>query len=232
MAAMTMRFDVLDSKELQGLAPGDSVSFRMIVTEDDGWIDQVRREEVAGAIAPQDNISEAVSKGKVLKIGEPFPDCELISASGTPVKISDFRGSALAVTFIFTRCPYPDFCPRVSKKFYAVQEKMNAAEIADWQMLSISFDPDHDTPEKLLAYAKEVGADPDRWHFATGKVEDIRQLGVSVGLVFKQTPETIEHNMRTALVDKGGMIRRLETNNLWDVDDFVRVFKEASEVSD
>lgn len=231
MAAMTMRFDVLDSNELKGLNPGDAVSFRMIVTEDDGWIDRVKLEQAAEGEASADDISEAGSKGQVLKIGEPFPDCELITSTGSPLNISDFRGSALAVTFIFTRCPFPDFCPRVSKKFNAVQEKMKTSGLADWQMLSISFDPDHDTPEKLLAYSELVGADPDRWKFATGKVEDIRQLGASVGLFFKQTPETIDHNMRTVLVDKSGKIRLLETNNLWDVDDFVRIFKDASKES-
>ena len=117
MPAMTMPFDVKEPKELNGLKPGDQIAFRMLVTTNDGWIDRI---QVVGSdtnavdTPPPVRITSSVP---LLEAGSILPDYTLTNELGNVIRLSDFRGKVLAFTFIFTRCPFPDFCPRLSQNF-------------------------------------------------------------------------------------------------------------------
>ena len=160
MAAMTMPFKVKDAKELEGLQVGDTVWFRLWVAPDESWVDKLKKEQNAQTNQPQASAPPEREAFRVardvepLNVGDPMPDYHFTNELGRAVSLSEFRGQALAFTFIFTRCPLPDFCPRMSRNFQEVYQKLTARADAptNWHLLSISFDPHFDTPAVLRGY--------------------------------------------------------------------------------
>jgi protein SCO1/2 len=235
MAAMTMTFDVKDAKELAGLQPGDKLSFRMIVTEKDGWIEQIKK---IGATTPiVSSVPESfrrVREVDPLKEGDPMPDYHFTNELGQAVSLSDFKGQALALSFIFTRCPFPTFCPRMSDNFAEAQQKLKALPNApaNWHLLTISFDPEFDKPAVLKVYAKRFQADPKHWSFATGELIDITAITEQFGLLFWKPdplqPAGISHNLRTVVIDAQGRIQKILPENTWKVDDLVKEIVKAA----
>ena len=235
MAAMTMTFDVKDPNELAGILPGDTVSFRMVVKEKDGWIDQIKKNGSTTPIltaAPED--FRRVREVDPLKVGDMMPDYHFTNELGQAVSLSDFKGQALAFTFIFTRCPFPTFCPRMSDNFAAAQKKLKAMPnlSTNWHLLTISFDPGFDTPAVLKSYAKRFQADPQHWSFATGELIDITAITEQFGLLFwkpnPQEPAGISHNLRTVVIDAEGRIQKVFTENVWKVDELVAEIAKAA----
>src|SRR6185369_667528 len=229
MAAMTMTFDVKDAKELEGIAPGDKVSFRMVVQAKDGWIEQIKRTSSAppGAAAPAPDTFRPAREVEPLQVGDLMPDYHFTNELGQVVSLSNFKGQALALTFIFTRCPYPTFCPRMSDNFAEAQKKLKAMPEAptNWHLLTISFDPGFDTPAVLKSYATRFAADPQCWTFATGELIDVTAITEQFGLMFwrpnPQEPAGISHNLRAVVIDAQGRIQKVFTENLWKADDLV-----------
>jgi protein SCO1/2 len=220
MEAMTMSFDVKDAQELNGLQPGDSVAFRMTVTDDEGWIDQLKKVDGPRTpLASQPTILRRVREVDPLAIGDLMPDYAFTNTSGRVVRLSDFKDQAFAFTFIFTRCPFPNFCPRLSSGFAEAQEKLKAMPGAptNWHLLSITIDPDYDTPERLAAYSKIYKVDPARWDFVTADLIDITAIGEQFGLQFWRATanEPINHNVRTVVVDAAGRIQWVTNDNEW-----------------
>jgi protein SCO1/2 len=220
MEAMTMVFDVKDGVELSGLEPGDSVSFRMTVTSDDGWIDQIRKMETPRTPLPSAPANfRRVREVEPLAVGDKMPEYAFTNAQGRLVRLSEFQGQALAFTFIFTRCPFPTFCPRLSGNFAAAQARLNALPqaLTNWHLLSITIDPEYDTPERLRTYAQRYQADPKHWDFLTGDLIDITAIGEQFGLQFwRASPnEPVTHNVRTVVVDSAGRIQWVAPDNEW-----------------
>jgi protein SCO1/2 len=235
MPSMTMTFDVKNDQDLAGLQPGDSVSFHMIVTEKEGWIEQIRK---TGAVTPivtsaPDNF-RAVREVEPLKEGDMMPDYHFTNELGQAMTLSDYKGQALALTFIFTRCPFPNFCPRMSDNFGEAQKRLKTMSnpAPNWHLLSISFDPEFDKPPVLKAYSLRFGADPKRWNFATGALIDVTAITEQFGLMFwKPTPEqpgSISHNLRTVVINASGRIQKVFTENGWKVDDLVAEIVKAA----
>ncbi len=160
-----------------------------------------------------------------LAIGDNVPDCELTDANGRPLNISRFRGRALAVTFIFTRCPLPDFCPRLTSHFKAAQEELAKTGGHDWHLLSLSFDPEHDTPRQLALHAKALGADARQWTFATGKA--VKEFGAALGLEVTIKDGFINHNLRTIVVDAAGRVQCIFKGSDWTAQDLVWEMQKA-----
>lgn len=233
MPAMTMPFDVKDAKELAGLKAGDRIAFRMLVTTNDGWIDRIR---VVGsetnAAATEPSPVRLTSSVPLLEAGSPLPDYTLTNELGKVIRLSDFRGRVLAFTFIFTRCPYPDFCPRMTDHFARAQKALSTQPDApkNLKFLSISFDPQHDTPDLLRAYAERHAYDPDQWSLATGAWDQLEPLTGNFGLIFGRDvpPERMEHNLRTVVVRPSGRIHAILPSNEWSVDDLVREVRAAA----
>ena len=224
MAAMTMMLDVKEAKELDGLAPGDTVSFRMIVTENDGWIDQIKKLSSGSTIeisAPP--AFRRVREVEPLNVGDPMPDYPFTNQVGQPIRLSDFKGQAVAMTFIFTRCPFPTFCPRMNENFQTAHNKLKALANGptNWHLLTISFDPEFDTPATLRSYARRYRHDTNHWSFVTGDLTEITAITEQFGLQFWKEAGTINHNLRTVVIDAAGRVQWIKRENEWKADELV-----------
>jgi protein SCO1/2 len=248
MDAMTMDFDVKDKRELEGLKPGDSILFRMVVTRDDGWIENVRKlPPVAPTNASQIitiDYTNRTNAGPLtfrrspivepLAIGDAIPDYKFTNQFGVPISLAQFKGRALGLTFMFTRCPFPTFCPRMSQNFQKAQNALKAKTDApkNWSLLSISFDPGWDTPERLNSYSKTYNLDTNHWQFATSDLWNIDGITEQFGLTFyRATPTALpEHNLRTVVIDANGRVQKVFIGNEWNVDEFVEEMIKAAQV--
>lgn len=224
MPAMTMPFEVKQTNELAGLQPGDAVAFRMLVTDREGWIDQVTKLGSGPAEeTPSRETFRRVREVDPLNVGDPMPDYAFTNELGQPIHLGQFKGQALALSFIYTRCPFPNFCPRMSINFADACKKLTSLPDgpANWRLLSISFDPEHDTPEVLKNYARTYKYDSNHWSFATGALIDIDAITEQFGLMFPREGIGFNHNLRTVVVDARGRVQRIFTGNEWKVDDLV-----------
>ncbi|HWX22903.1 MAG TPA: SCO family protein [Candidatus Binatia bacterium] len=233
MPAMTMPFDVKGTNDLAGLEPGQVISFRLIVTKTEGWIDQIQKLAPPTAKAPPGattigettNIPlESLHEAEPLNPGDVLPEYHFIDQFGQPFSTRAFKGQALAITFLFTRCPFPNFCPRVATEFSEVQQKLLAMANGptNWHLLTISFDPEFDKPEVLKAYSQAFECEPGHWTFATGKLEEITRIGDQLGLAFwKDETGSISHNLRTAVVDAAGKVQKIFQGNQWTSEELV-----------
>ncbi len=237
MAAMTMPFVDRNPAELTGLQPGDSVAFRINVTSKEGWIDHVTKTGTVQIIRTEAGsehpIVQVVRDVPPLGVGDELPDYHFTNELGEKVSLGQFRGQALAFTFFFTRCPYPNFCLYVSNGLEDAQKKLEAMTNApaNWHLLSISFDPDYDTPAALKAYATARDYDAKRWDFVTGNLEDLTAFGSQFGEYFGRDPAGgYNHNLRTVVVDAKGRIQRIIQGNTWTGDELVAEMLKAAAV--
>jgi protein SCO1 len=223
MMAMTMPFDVKNTNELRGLQPGDRITFKLLVTEKDGWIEHIVKLGASPDEMPSRSNVEAVKAIAPLDPGQPLPAFHLTNELGQAVSLSDLKGKAFAMTFIFTRCPFPTFCPRMTSNFADVAKKMSERRDApqNWTLLSISFDPQNDTPETLLKYAEAQHYNPAHWHFLTGTDAQITQLCEVFDEKFWHDGTSISHNLRTAVIDANGRVQKVFEGNEWSPDDLV-----------
>ena len=227
MEAMTMPLDVKDTNELKGLQAGDQVAFRMVVTPTDGWIDQVRKigeptNLVALASAtngpPPRGTLRPVPQVEPLAVGDPIPDYKFTNQFGQPLSLHQYRGQVLAFTFIFTRCPFPTFCPRMNLNFEQAQRLLKKTPNAptNWHFLSLSFDPEFDTPAVLKSYAERVNYDPRQWTFATSDLWTIDGITEQFGLQFwREGSDLPNHNLRTVVLDPRGRIHQVFNGQEW-----------------
>jgi protein SCO1/2 len=218
MPGMTMSFPVKDDWAIDSLAPGDALDAILVVRDGGGereyWLEELvisRSRPAAGEKSPP----------PAPRIGDLAPDTELLNQEGTRFRLSDRRGKALLVTFIYTRCPLLDFCPRMTQHFAALEEMLRAQpELYEkTHLLTVSFDPEYDTPEKLKAYAAQLGAATEEtlahWEFATGSPESIRELATFLQLEYRTADDQIVHNLRTALLAPDGTLREIYRGNQW-----------------
>jgi protein SCO1/2 len=215
MDAMTMPFQVRDPKILESVKPGDAITFQLHVTEKDHWIDGLKI--VASGAGDQEAPRPKATDIAPFKPGDPLPALTFTDERGQPLKLEDYHGKALAITFIYTRCPLPNFCPLLAEKFRTVQETLLADPAApkNWQLLSVTIDPEHDTAEVLQRYAKTQRADATHWRFATGELRDITVLGLRSGLEFWEGGSEITHNLRTVVFDAQGRMIKVFSENTW-----------------
>ena len=222
MPAMTMDFAVKNTNELRGLQSNDVVSFQMVVTENDGWIEQVKKLNVAPPTeTPSRQSVRVVRDVEELKVGDLVPEYHFTNQLGQAVKLSDFKGQALAVTFIFTSCPFPTFCPRMSQNFAETQKKLKEMSNAptNWHLLEISFDPEKDTPQVMKTYAERYDYDPKHWSFVTGEITEITAISEQFGQMFWREGTLINHNLRTGVIDAAGRLQKILPANEWKPDE-------------
>jgi protein SCO1/2 len=221
MAAMTMEFKVRDTNQLRGLAPGDRVSFRMFVTEDEGWIEDLARTGTDGPAGTRDSAPPPQVYVPPLSVGEEMPDFALTNELRKAITFSQFRGQALALTFFFTRCPFPEYCPRMSRQFEATARQLASLTNgpANWRLISISFDPENDTPEVLKRYAQLYHYDPAHWSFVSGSSADITKLARLCDLTIQREGVSFTHNLRTVVLDTHGRLRTVLIGNEWSAEE-------------
>jgi len=206
MAAMTMPFKVKSAGVLAGLRDGDEISFQLHVTETESWVDQIVKTGTALLPPPQATANLAAARS-----AKPLLDYQFTNELGQAVSLNDFRGQALAITFFYTRCPLPDYCPRLSKNFQEAQQQLRALTSAptNWHLLSVSFDPEFDTPAMLKAYGQSYRYDPAHWSFLTGRPDKIAELARQSGVTYESDGNTINHNFCTLIVDASGHLQTL-----------------------
>jgi protein SCO1 len=219
MPSMTMPFSVKDQKDVAGLKIGDGISFRMTVTEKDLFLDQVRKIPASDVKVAEPTSTANVSStaSARLREGDMVPPFTLTNQDGTHVTYDAFRGRPFVLTFIFTRCPVPTFCPRISNNFSELQDaiKSDAGAAAKGRLLSITLDPKFDTPEILKSYAQEQKADLEIWTFATGELAEIDKLTQSFAVFVQPEGGTISHGLATALIALDGRVVKIWRGNAW-----------------
>jgi protein SCO1/2 len=220
MTAMTMPFEVRTARELDGVVPGAVVTFTLVLAKDSGHIEGVR--VVRYESVEQDPITarrlrllrEATgAAAKALSVGETVPDFTLTDQVRKRVSPSQFRGRVVALNFIYTSCVLPQFCYRLANHFGVVQKRFAARMGRELVLLTITFDPARDTPERLADYARQWSADPATWHFLTGRTEEIGRVCSLFGVDFFPSEGLFSHSSRTAIVDRQGrLVANLEGN--------------------
>jgi protein SCO1/2 len=219
MPAMTMPFPVKDVALLKGLAAGDSVQFELAVTEDDSWIAHIKKRQTNtsfdSATTEQSAMSLTDREAERVQVGEIVPDFKLTDQNGRVIHLNDLRGKAVVLTFIYTRGPLPNFCPLMSKNFSQLEERLSKEFTNRYQLLSISMDPDFDTPEVLKEYAARYHASAKDWTFATGDAEQIKFVAGLTGLYYVKENGLISHDLRTALIGPDGRLVHLWKSNVW-----------------
>jgi protein SCO1/2 len=163
----------------------------------------------------------AAAGDRPLPVIGPAPPFSLTSQDGAPVALADLRGKVVAVTFIYTECP--DICPLLTQKMVQVQDELGAEFGAKVAFVSISLDPEHDTPEVLKDYAQFWGAKPDGWSFLTGSPEAVRDVTRHYGVFFaKKEDGSVDHTQLTTLVDANGEMRVQYLGARFDPEEFRR----------
>jgi protein SCO1/2 len=230
MAAMTMPYKVRDAKEFEGLKPGDLITATLVVVSNDAYLKSVRRVGEAPLEDPnRANAATAASGFELLKAGEAVPNATFVDQDGKPREFASFRRTAVVLTFIYTTCPMPTFCPLMDRHFATLQKQVKSdPSLGRVQLVSISFDPATDTPAVLKKHAASLGADPARWTFLTGDRDDIDQFAMRFGVSIARDlndPVNIAHNLRTAVVDADGKLVTTYTGNEWTPEQIVADLK-------
>jgi protein SCO1/2 len=214
MAAMTMDYAVKDKWALDVLKPGQNVTATLVVATDRAWIEGL----VIGE-APQPD-PHALAAAAASPLGKEVPDFHLINQDGKAIHLHQYRGKALLLTFIYTRCPLPDYCPRTTRNFAQILQQVRAdPQLASGtHLLSISIDPDYDQPAVLREYGRRLAgtARPfSDWEFAAGTPEQVKKTAEFFGLKYWTENGQIVHTLVVALVGPDGKVAHLYPGNDW-----------------
>ncbi len=206
MPAMSMPFRVRKPAELAGLYPGAQIEFDLVTRKSGAHIERLRRLGGGAVIVDQGDRIALPPNPDRIAIGETMPDFTLTDQLGHPVRLSGFRGSVVAVDFIYTRCPLPDVCPRLSANFARVQTRFRERMPKDLALLSITIDPRYDTSEVLLKYAKIWNARPEGWRFLTGPDGEIEIVARRFGMNYWPEEGLITHTSQTGIIGRNGRL--------------------------
>jgi len=202
-----MPFRVADADELRGLYPGERVQFELVVDKDHSVARHVRK-------SGGGDVTIAAPK-EMLRVGDAVPEFQLTDQQGRTVRLGDLRGKVLAIDFLYTRCPLPDVCPRLAANFAALQNRFRDRLGIDLVLLSVTVDPEFDTPAVLAEYARRWGADSDGWKFLTG---DVSKLAAQLGEVYWTDEGSIGHNSMTSVIGRDGRLRAVVDGSAWRID--------------
>ena len=228
MPAMTMPYKVQDPKLLEGKQPGDLVTATLVVEEVNAYLSTL----TTTGRAPLDAAASgpAITDADLLKEGEVVPDHALIDQTRAARPMGSLRGHRVALTFIYTRCPMPDFCPLMDKQFAQVQEEVSKTpELADVRLVSATLDPEFDTPAVLAQHAKKLGADPRIWYFMTGDRDAVLAFAKRFGVITEpgEPAAPVVHNLRTAVIDPRGRLVKTYSGSAWSPAELVADLKAA-----
>ena len=228
MPGMTMPFTVNDAALLEGKQPGDLVTATLVVGETEAHLSTLTR---TGSAPIENPLEVTRTEGAILMPGDIVPDQLLVDQDGVPMPISSLRGHRVALTFMYVRCPLPDFCPRMDRNFAAVQKTIKSTpELADVRLVSVSFDPENDTPAELKKHAQALGADPAVWKFVTAIPEEMEKLTGRFGVHVERDDQksiNITHNLRTAVISPDGRVVKVHSGTDWTPAQLVADLKAA-----
>jgi protein SCO1/2 len=210
-----MTYPVSSKALIDGRVPGDLIAATLEVQGSSGRLTEITR---TGS-APLPSESEVAMASGALAEGDAAPDVALIDQSDRRRALSEWRGSLTLVTFIYTSCPLPTYCPLMDQNFATLQRAIVEDPRLNGQvkLISVTFDPDTDTPKVLAAHAARLKADPDVWTFLTGDRVTIHRFAgrFGVGVIRPEGAKDINHNLRTALIGRDGRIRQFYSGSDW-----------------
>jgi protein SCO1 len=224
MAAMIMSFPVKDSTFSDDLKPGAMVDFSLVADHDTSFAEDVKVRPFesleldpteARRLKLVENASSAhPPSADVLHTGDSVPDFHLTDQNRESVSLSQFRGKIVAMTFVYTRCPLPDYCVRLSNNFGVLQRRFKSRMGQDIVLLTVVIDPVHDQPAELQSYARTWKADSRSWHFLTGPVADIQRICRTFDMSFYPDEGLFVHSFHTVVLDRRGRLAaNLDGNN-------------------
>ena len=222
MPGMTMPFTVPNESDLQILAPDDEITATLVIDGSHSWLEGL-------IIARQSAESAAMPGVVVAKVGDEVPNFTLRNQDDREIRIQNYRGKALLLTFIYTRCPVPDYCTLMSNNFAQVDRELGQDSdlYAKTHLLSISIDPEYDTPKVLRSYG---AAHTERyqnetfahWEFASGTKDQVKEIAQFFGLTYFPEKDQIIHALRTVIVGPDGKIAKIYSGNEWKPEEVVQ----------
>ena len=230
MPAMTMPYKVESERLLEGRQPGDLITATLSWDEAkaDAHLTAITKTGTAPISDP--STGPAVSPSDFVDPGDPIPEAAFVDQDKAAKPMSSLRGHRVALTFIYTRCPLPDFCPLMDKNFQQVQDAVKKTpQLADVQLVSVTLDPEFDTPAVLKRYAQTLKADPAVWHFVTGDRSELASFARRFGVTAEaDTPDAaLVHNLRTAVIDPDGRLVKAYSGNMWTPAELIADLKAA-----
>jgi protein SCO1 len=231
MDAMTMPFAVGETRILDDLRPGDVVEAKLLVGERSSHL-----EGVVVSRPPGTPVVETIpAAGFYGKPGDAAPLTTLVDQDGKAFSLADLKGDAVGLTFIFTRCPLPDFCPRMNLNFSEVERllALDPRLYGRTRLLSVSFDPEHDTPEILKSFREPFlkaapGVVPGHWRFATGTLPNIKEFAGFFGLTYLKTGDQFVHSLATAVITPDGKLFSMRRGNDWEAKELIEDLERAA----
>ena len=233
MGAMTMPFTLNEESAYEVMKPGSKIHATLAVSAESSWIEN----PVISVAEPDALTGAAAGTLREPAVGDEVPDFSLVNQDGRRVSLRDYRGRALALTFIYTRCPLPDQCPLMSENFAAIIRELvkDPALAPKARLLSISVDPEYDTPRVLRSYGAAHTGEFDgerfeRWQFATGDPAEVRRVAEGLGLSYTGEGAQLIHSLRTAVIGPDGRLYKLYRGNGWKPEELLADLKSLAAV--
>lgn len=224
MPAMTMAFPLRDDHAFEVLEAGDRIAASLVVDGTNYWLEELVVTKVTTDTAPIGTTGNVEAAA-----GTEVPNFSLINQDAKPIKIQNYRGKALLLTFIYTRCPVPDYCTLMSNNFASIEQALRNQEglYDKTHLLSITVDPEYDTPAVLRSYgASHTGRYSEEafkhWEFATGSREEVNAIAQFFGLQYYPAEGEIIHGLRTAIISPDGKVHKVYRGNEWKPDEVVK----------
>jgi len=222
MSAMAMPYSVRDTRLLAPLAPGDEITADVVLDDNNGvYLENIVVTKKGSGKGPTGATYPP-------NPGDKVPDFALTNQDGKRIHLSSYQGEVLLVTFIYTRCPFPDYCPLVSRNFSKIYASLRKDPSLGpkIRLLSVSFDPEHDTPAALRKYADTfratTGGDPfDRWQFAVVPRKSLADVANFFGLYYSFDGGQITHSLSTTVISPDGTVYKWYSDNDWKPDDLI-----------
>lgn len=226
MPAMTMAFQVTPATDAVGLKPGDRVRFKLHANESNWFVSSFA---LVGAEASAVPSAAAGPANRRLREGDRVPEFSLVNQDDSAFTSAALRGKAMVLTFVFTRCPVPEYCPAMALRFGQLQKAIlvDPRLAANVGLLSITLDPEFDRPAILKAYGEAVGANPAVWQFATGTKAEIGALTKAFAVYTERNGVTLDHTLCTALIAPDGRVLQLWRGNGWKTDEILAALKDS-----
>jgi protein SCO1 len=224
--AMVMAFPVKDAGLFDGVAVGDTVSFKLRVTNQEDRLEALKVIAHGAPSPPATAVLQQVKAGTVLD----FKGIKLLDQAGRPFLLETTRGRPVVLTFFFTRCASPKMCPLLAANFAAVQKLLVAehAQSPTPLLISVSIDPINDRPDVLGRYAQAFNSDPAFWRLATGELSQISRLALLCGVVFWDEKGTLTHSTCTIVIRPDGTVYRVFRDNKWSPREMVKALRRAA----
>lgn len=203
MDAMVMPLSVRDPALLENVKPGDRVKFRLVVSRKESFIDQL---SIVSAARANAGLLRTPSASTLVPIADPVPEFELIDQHGDRFALSSLRGQVVLVTFIYTRCPLPDYCPLLMTNLSRIKKQYASSLGRKISLVTITFDPKYDTSEVLARYGAQYGVDGPGWYLLTGSPEQIQHVTELFGIEFYPDEGMIAHTLQIAVIDPNGRL--------------------------